>query len=52
MNNKTKLSPEALAAKREYNRQWRRLHPESIKKYQKRYWEKVAEKLKQPEPET
>lgn len=46
-----KLSPEAAEAKRAYNREWRRTHPDKVMEYQNRYWEKVFEKTKNPEPD-
>lgn len=46
-----KLSPEALEAKKAYNRKWRKAHPEKVREYQNRYWSKVAEKAKQLEIE-
>lgn len=47
-----KLSPEAVEAKRAYNREWRRAHPEKVLEYQNRYWEKVYQKSKIQEPDT
>ena len=47
----TKLSPEAVAARRAYRKAWRQAHPDKVKEYQVRYWNNVAEKAKQLEIE-
>ena len=36
------MNDKAKEARREYKRQWAREHPENVKAYQQRYWEKVA----------
>ena len=36
------LSDEALEARREYWRKWRREHPDRIRQYNRTYWEKQA----------
>ena len=46
-----KLSPEALEAKKAYNRNWRKAHPDKVIEYQNRYWSKVMQKAKQSEKE-
>ena len=46
-----KLSPEALEAKKAYNRKWRKAHPDKVIEYQNRYWSKVMQKAKQSEKE-
>lgn len=37
-----KLSPEAVAARREYQRRWRAAHPEKCREYARKHWERVA----------
>lgn len=37
------MTPEALAARREYKRQWAKANPEKVKAQQDRYWTRRAE---------
>lgn len=39
---KTKLSKEALEARKNYHREWQKANPEKIKEYQVNYWNKKA----------
>ncbi|MFD2446692.1 hypothetical protein ACFSO7_22390 [Bacillus sp. CGMCC 1.16607] len=45
-NQEIVMSPEAIEARREYMREWRKNNPEKVKKHNKknkaRYWEKKA----------
>lgn len=41
------LSPEALEAKRAYQREWARKNKERIKQTRERYWERKAQELKE-----
>ena len=36
------LSEEAREARRQYMRQWRKNHPEKVREYERRRWEKLA----------
>jgi len=40
---KARMSSAAREAKNAYLRQWKRDHPERIKEYERRYWEKKAQ---------
>lgn len=42
-----KMSDEAVQARREYARKWRKANPDKVKAAQKRYWEKKAKELQQ-----
>lgn len=39
---KKELSDEAKEARREYMRRWRKEHPDKVKEYDRRRWEKLA----------
>jgi hypothetical protein len=39
------LSPQAVRARREYHRQWRQANKDKIKEYQRRHFEKQAQKM-------
>ncbi len=43
----SKMTKEALEARRAYQRKWRKEHPEKIKEIQNRYWAKKALKAKE-----
>ena len=45
---KTKLSDEAAAVRREYQRRWRAEHPDACKQYRAKFWEKRAAAAKAP----
>ena len=45
MNVQKQLSPEALEARREYFREYRRRNPEKMREYERRRWEKKAASL-------
>ena len=36
------MNDAAKAARREYKKKWQREHPEKVKQYQARYWDKKA----------
>ena len=36
------MTEEAKAARRAYWREWRKKHPDKVREYQRRHWEKVA----------
>lgn len=36
------MTAEALEARRAYKREWAKKHPEKIKEYQERFWNKKA----------
>jgi len=38
------MSAEAKEARNRYLREWRKSNPESVKKHQANYWEKIADK--------
>ena len=40
----------AAAAKNAYMREWRKKHPENVKRHQMRYWLKKAEAMQQVMP--
>lgn len=45
---KTKnLSPEAIAARRAYQKKWRDAHPELVRERNRRYWERRAARIKE-----
>lgn len=44
-----KMTPEQRKREQEYNRQWRRNHPELVKAAQDRYWSKRAASQIRPE---
>lgn len=44
-----RLEEQAKAAKREYQRQWRKRNPERIKAINARYWKRRAQKLQNSE---
>lgn len=37
------LSPEAREARKEYMKRWRKEHPDKVKEYDRRRWEKLAQ---------
>ena len=37
----------ALAAQREYAREWRRRNPDKVREHNRRYWVRRAEKMQQ-----
>lgn len=41
------LSEQAIAARRQYKKEWARNNPEKVKAQQERYWQKRAEQLAQ-----
>lgn len=41
-NAKTQLTPEAQELRRAYFREYRRLHPDKYREYERRRWEKKA----------
>lgn len=44
------MTENAKEARRAYRRKWAKEHPEKIKQYQERYWNKLGEKAaKHPE---
>lgn len=48
------LSEQAIAARREYKKEWARNNPEKVRAQQERYWQKRAmqqAKEKQPAPQ-
>lgn len=45
----SKMSEEALAARREYEREWRARNRDKVKAKNRRYWEKRAQKKKEAE---
>ena len=59
MEKEYKMTEAARAAAREYNREWRRKHPEKQAEYNRRRWERIAAQLQNenqkpagdPEPE-
>lgn len=40
--NKEGMSKEALEMRREYQRKWRKEHPDKVKQHMRTYWEKKA----------
>ena len=38
------LSPQAIAARREYQRRWRKKNPDKVREKNARYWEKRTAK--------
>lgn len=46
MTEKTR-NEQAAEARRAYNNAWRAKHKDRVKEYNRRYWEKRAERLKQ-----
>ena len=44
---KTTIEELAAEARREYYRKWRREHPDSVRRSNKRYWEKKAEQKRE-----
>lgn len=45
------MTEEALEARRAYQREWAKAHPEAVKAYKERYWEKKAQQAKADEAE-
>ena len=43
------LSDEAREARNKYYREWRKNHPERVREYAKKYWEKQIDAEKQAE---
>lgn len=41
------MSEEAVAARREYTRNYRKANPERVRAWNKRYWEKRAKRMQQ-----
>lgn len=39
------MNEQALKARREYKRKWNREHPDKVKEYNARYWEKRAQNM-------
>lgn len=48
-NQNKPLSPEALEARRKYQRDYCKRNPEKKKQWQRNYWERVAERQEQRE---
>lgn len=44
--NKSGMSDAAKKARAEYQRKWRKDHPDKAKEYANRHWERMAEKAK------
>lgn len=42
------MTEQAKAARRAYKREWQQKHPEKVKEYAARYWEKKAAAAEQP----
>ena len=42
-----KLSEQALAARREYQKQWRKKNPDKVRQKNTRYWEKKAKEAQE-----
>lgn len=40
------LTPEALEARRAYYREYQKAHPEKVREYQRKYWERKVEEQK------
>ena len=40
---KTTMTDAAKEARRKYDREWRKNHPEAVRRYRIRYWERKAE---------
>ena len=40
---KSDISKEAIAARRAYQKKWRQEHPDKVRGYNRRYWEKKAQ---------
>lgn len=45
------MTEEALEARRAYQREWAKAHPEAVRAYKERYWEKKAQQAKADEAE-
>lgn len=43
------LSEAANEARKEYRRKWQREHPEKVREYTRRYWEKKAAEIQASE---
>ena len=43
------LSNEAREARNKYMREWRKKNPDKQKEYERRHWEKLAEKMQEEE---
>jgi len=39
------MSEKAKELRRQYQREWRKRNPDKVKKHQKRYWERQAERI-------
>ena len=44
MKHMQQMSEQAIAARREYQRKWRKANPEKVREKNRRYWEKQAKK--------
>ena len=45
------LTEEAKRVRREYNAKWQREHPDKVREYHRRYWEKQAAKRRAKDEE-
>ncbi len=45
------MSVDAIAARREYQKKWRKANPDKVREKNRRYWEKVAAKRKEAQDE-
>lgn len=48
--NKQELTPEQIEARRRYQREYRRNHPDAVRRWNKQYWARVVEKAKAEAP--
>ena len=46
-----KLSESAIAARREYQKAWRKKNPDKVQRSNAAYWERIAAKLKEENAE-
>lgn len=46
-----KFSKEAIEARKDYQREWRKANPEKVREYARRHWERVASEKFRNDPE-